>query len=422
MRHGRQNRRLPLPLQPSFAILSSDLQGTARLVVTATTAVTDVVEHMHRNIAWPASLLGRAPTGPTRGITGLVYRSIRQVTGLVGETLDLALQAAAPLIDRQARERPADFRDGWIAALNGVVGDNLADTANPLAIAMEFRRDGRTLTQHPGGPMLLLIHGLCMHDGQWRRDGHDHGAALAAEFGYAPVYLRYNSGRHVSSNGRDLALQLEALVQNAATPVSGLSILGFSMGGLLARSACHYAALAGHRWPRLLQQLVFLGTPHQGAPLERGGNGLHRALGISPYSAPLARLGRLRSAGITDLRHGNLLDEDWDGIDRFDGDGRRPQMIPLPRDVDCVALGATIGRCDGDLVDQLCGDGLVPLASALGGGGLEFAPDKRWIGYGIHHLDLLSRPEVYSALRGFMRRSNAASTPSLPPPPTGVSA
>ena len=71
------------------------------------------------------------------------------------------------------------------------------------------------------------------------------------------------------------------------------------------------------RWPARLDDLVFLGTPHHGAPLERAGNWVDLLLGATPYAAPFARLGKLRSAGITDLRHGNLLDEDWVGRDRF---------------------------------------------------------------------------------------------------------
>ena len=78
------------------------------------------------------------------------------------------------------------------------------------------------------------------------------------------------------------------------------------MGGLVARSASHQAA-AGAAWPRQLRDLVFLGTPHLGAPLERRGRGVD-LLSAPPHARALALLGRTRSAGITDLRHGALLD------------------------------------------------------------------------------------------------------------------
>ena len=115
------------------------------------------------------------------------------------------------------------------------------------------------------------------------------------------------------------------------------------MGGLVARSACHYGAAAGHAWLRHLRTLVFLGTPHHGAPMERGGNWIDLLLGISPYSAPLARLGKIRSAGITDLRYGNLTHEDWQGRDRF-ARGDRRRFVPLPEGVRCYAIAATTAK------------------------------------------------------------------------------
>jgi hypothetical protein len=263
--------------------------------------------------------------------------------------------------------------------------------------------------------VLVLVHGLCMGPRQWLRRGHDHGAALARDLGLAPVYLHYNTGRHVSENGRAFAAALEALLGRWPVPVEELTIVAHSMGGLVARSACHYAATLGHAWPRVLRRLVFLGTPHHGAPLERGGLRANAALGALPYAAAYARIGRLRSAGITDLRHGNLLDEDWRGVDRFAGpaDGRRP--VPLPAGVECHAFAATLGVTVGGtlgaswgsraagLADAVVGDGLVPVASALGehpdaARDLGLPDARRWVGRGLHHLDLLDAPAVYAAL------------------------
>src|SRR4029453_1583503 len=83
-----------------------------------------------------------------------------------------------------------------------------------------------------------------------------------------------------------------------------------SMGGLVARSASYHGRLARHDWLRSLRRLIFLGTPHHGAPLERGGHRLDYVMELSPYVAPFTRLGKARSAGITDLRYGNItMDE-----------------------------------------------------------------------------------------------------------------
>ena len=148
---------------------------------------------------------------------------------------------------------------------------------------------------------------------------------------------------------------------------------------------------------------MFLGTPHHGAPLERAGNWLDLILGATPYAAPLARLGKVRSAGITDLRHGNLVDADWAERDRFARGGAFRLHVPLLDGVRCFAVAASTGQRSGDLKDRLLGDGLVPLDSALGrhaqpARNLAFAPDRQWIGHGMNHLDLLNHPEVSARL------------------------
>jgi hypothetical protein len=154
--------------------------------------------------------------------------------------------------------------------------------------------------------------------------------------------------------------------------------------------------------------LVCLGTPHHGAPLERAGNWVDLVLGATPYAAPFARLGKVRSAGITDLRHGNLVDEDWVGRDRFARGNDRRQHLPLPDGVRCFAAAATTGQESGDLKDRLLGDGLVPLDSALGrhknpAHTLAFPEHRQWIGYGMNHLGLLNRPEVFAQLQQWLR-------------------
>jgi pimeloyl-ACP methyl ester carboxylesterase len=402
------------PLIKKIRVRSSDLRGISRLAIEATAGLTDLVEAMHHNIARAPGILGTPPAGPTRGITGLVYRSIRGVTRLVGSGIDVVLGQLAPLLGERST---LPGHEAAQAALNGVLGDYLATSGNPLAIPMGLRRDGQPLNLDsqalaaafppPTGKLVVLVHGLCMNDRQWHRQGHNHGAALARDLGYTPVFLRYNSGRHISTNGRALADLLETVVKQWPVPLAELAIIGHSMGGLVSRSACHYGRLSGHAWPRHLKKLVFLGTPHHGAPLERGGHWVDILLGLSPYTAPLARLGKIRSAGITDLRHGNLLDEDWAGRDRFERGGDRRRPVPLPEGVRCYALAATLAKEGGGLGDRLLGDGLVSVNSALGrhpdpNRTLGFPPARQWVGYGMNHLDVLGRPEAYEQIKQWL--------------------
>jgi hypothetical protein len=381
----------------------SDLRGVSRLAVDATTGVTALVEAMHAGI-------GALP--PAR----LAYRSIQGVTRTVGRGIDGVLARLAPVLGHMPSS-PA--REAVIAALNGVLGDHLVDTGNPLAIGMQWRHGGSPLPLTPdalrkavpdaSARIAVLVHGLCMNDLQWTRHGHDHGAALARALGYTPVHLHYNTGLHVSTNGRMLAGMLERLLAAWPVPVEALAIVGHSMGGLVARSAHHYGALAGHGWSRRLRALVFLGTPHHGAALERGGHHLQRFVARLPYVGPLAHLGRIRSAGITDLRHGNLLDEDWRGCDRFaHGDDRR-RPVALPRDVNCFALAATTAREPTDRRSRLLGDGFVPLSSALGHHpdprfALAFPEGHRWIACATNHFGLLGSPVVYERVGAWLAR------------------
>lgn len=391
-----------LHLPGKTQLRASDLRGLSRLVIDATAGVTDVVEAMHHNIARVPGVVGPPSRGRTRGVTGLVYRSIRGITRLVGGVIDAALAPFAPL----GKGSSSTGREAGLAALNGVLGDHLAATGNPLAIPMRFRQGGAPLAPSHGRRLLVLAHGLCMNDLQWNRKGHDHGAALARALDFTPVYLHYNSGLHVSTNGRAFAGLIEDLVQQWPGQVEELVLLGHSMGGLVARSACHYGRAAGHTWLRHLKKIVFLGTPHHGSAFERGGNRVDSILGISPYTAPLGRLGKIRSAGITDLRHGNLLDEDWEGHDRFERSEDLRQPIPLPEDVRCYAMAAA-PREAGALKSHLLGDGLVPVNSALGrheeaGRTLPFPESRQWIAPGMTHFDLLSRPEAYEKIREWL--------------------
>jgi len=380
----------------------SDLRALARLLTDATAGVTDLVEAVH---------IGVAPADKPNGVAPLTYRTIRSMTRFLGSGIDAALAQLTPLLG--SRDASPERRLA-LAALNGVMGDYLSDSGNPLAETMTFRRDGAPLAltrealaaAYPAGDKLVvLVHGLCMNDLAWDAGGL--GATLAGNLGYTPLALDYNSGRHISTNGRDLADHLEALLGAWPRPVTELVLIGHSMGGLVARSAGHAGAVAGHAWPARLRALVFLGAPHHGAPLERGGNWINVLMAATPYVAPFARLGQGRSAGITDLRHGNLLDEDWHGRDRFAHvpDSRTP--MPLPPGVHCFAAAAMLGQSADSLRDRLVGDGLVPLDSALGrhadpARNLPFDETNSWIGYGMNHLDLLRRPEVAAQVEAWL--------------------
>jgi len=327
---------------------ADDLREAARLAVEATTGVTGVVEDMHLRIASGPAVLGKPFALPARLFTGIAYGNVRLVTRLVGKSIDWTLERLAPVLGESA---PGLEREALVAALNGVLGDWLARTKSPFALELELHREA------PGPKQVVLLHGSGMSHRHWLWQGHDHGAALARDYGFTPVYVQYNSGLPIAQNGRLLAERLEELAN-----ADEIALVGVSMGGLVARSACHAAETEGRSWRKKLRTLVTLGTPHLGAPLERGGALVDAILPISSYSAPLLPLAKIRSAGITDMRY---------GID-----------LPLPEGVACHAIAAA-------------NDLLVPVASAHG----PFPEAHCSIIPNIGHLDLLSSLEAYDTIR-----------------------
>ncbi|GAA3950643.1 hypothetical protein [Allohahella marinimesophila] len=406
---------------------AADLRGLARLATEATQNVTRIAEGVHQSVWSTLGMPEGDQPGKTRGITGLVYRSVLDITGAVGWGIDKAisgfestLQPLLKAIDEAGPESPQ--RAAMIAALNGVLGDHLEASGNALQLPMTLRVDGQIVMTGDAqgqaivedelgamtgvsGHLVLMLHGLCMNDLQWRssKSSQSHADRLGAADDCTPVHIRYNSGRHISQNGRLLATLLQSLVDEWPVPVRSLSIIGHSMGGLLARSAFHYAAEAGLSWPSQCKAFVSLGTPHHGSPLERAGNWVDVILGSTRHTAPFAKLGQLRSAGITDLRFGNIRDEDWQDRDRFERSGDTRTAMPLPAGITCYTIAASTAPRPRAISDRIVGDGLVPVASALGqheegDRHLEFEPDKQFICYGCHHMQLLYHPEVTEKL------------------------
>lgn len=386
-----------------------DLPQWSRLTIEAVSGITDLVEELHQTI----HRMGIVPDDPdqkrTQGITGGVYRSIRTVTKLVDKGLDPTLEKISAKLDQQETS-PA--REALLAALNGVLGDHLVARNNKLAIPMQLRQDGKALDQQrldqilqqSNGELYIFVHGLCMNDLLWRRKDHDHGAALAADLKVSPIYLHYNTGLHISDNGKLFANLLESIVSRAHAGVPlKLNIVAHSMGGLVTRSAHYYAEAADCRWPQHLRKFIALGTPHHGSYLEKGGNLIDVMLQSSSYSAPFTKLAKIRSSGITDLRHGFLVEEDWHGRDRFAPGRDARKRIPLPCNVACYAIAGTSHAATHKLADNLTGDGLVSVNSALGRHrdpkmDLAFSPDHQWIAREVHHMALLSDPGVYAMI------------------------
>ena len=387
--------------------LSSDLQGISQLSIDAVKGTTKVVESLHSTIAQYTSILGD-PKEKTTGLTGAIYKSINTVTHLIGEGINAVLNKTSQMQgDFSGKYHLSKRREAIASAMNGVLGDHFDKGENPLAIHMSFRVNGQTLDKNQLAELFnnakntitILIHGLCMNDLQWTREGHNHGKSLEQELGHTVVYLHYNTGLHVSENGRQLSQLLNDI--KCADHIK-INILAHSMGGLVARSACYYAQKLKYSWMDSLDRIIFLGTPHHGAILAKGGHWIDVFLEISPYSAPFAKITKVRSNGLTDLRHGYVIDEDWQSNDER-------KIVSLPTTINCYAIATTTSdKVSSKLANGIVGDGLVSIDSALGihkekSLNLYIPTENQWEGRNISHMQLLSDKNVFKTIQNWMQ-------------------
>lgn len=398
----------------------SELSGIVGYPFLVARDVLDCVEGVHRAVAGRSFRAVGPLAAPVRllhdGIAAGTYRAVgtamRAAGGAATLTADLLAGDAGMLSSRPASA-------SMLAYLNGLSGDRLMAAGSGAAIPMALRvaesdvppdREGLAAAFPCASDRLaLFVHGLCGSEHSWdARSGPDsvcYGARLEADLGHTPVYVRYNSGLHVSENGRALSELMERVTAAWPTPVQEIVLVGHSMGGLVVRSACHHGAACGARWIEAVRHVFCLGTPHLGAPLERATAALGRPLAALAETRPFADLLNRRSHGIKDLRFGLLMDEDQMGEDdvRFLREAGRE--VPFLETAAYYFIAATVVPDPDHPLSRALGDLLVRFPSASGQGRTRRVPfpagHGRHVG-GMHHFDLLRRPVVYEQLRRWL--------------------
>ena len=304
--------------------------------------------------------------------------------------------------------------DSAVGALNGLVGDYLHRTANGLAIDLTFVVDGSPVPPErvvPAKRMALFVHGLMATEGCWSMFGLNYATKLEADLGLTPLYVRYNSGRHISENGFQLDHLLEALVARVGDAIEELILIGHSMGGLVIRSATHTAAERSAAWLGKVKSAVYIGSPHLGAPLERAGNVLTwflRKTGTvlaDPVTELIGDIIALRSEGIQDLRYGSLHEYDWRDADAHALLQNRRHPVPLLASIRHHLIAGVLPK-DPRLA-ALFGDALVPPRSALGHAQPHdrspiFPQEHVQVFEGLSHTALLADEAVYQRLREWL--------------------
>lgn len=391
------------------------VEGTLHSARHGIQATSHVVEGVHHAVLDSLRrynpFMGRQPH-LTRG----VYRAIRGATTLLGMGGARVMEWVNDLpVEGEAAPRLLKpWQLHWMSGFNAAWGDFFEEEGHAWAMPMGFARGDDPavfsaglpdwLPAEPSPHLVVFIHGLGMNEFAWRdKSGSSFADQLAQEFDCQPLMLRYNSGLPIHDNGELLAHRLETLVNDYPRPVQSLTLVGHSMGGLISLSAGHYGRGSEQRWTTLLRGQVCLGSPHQGANLEVAGNWFTDLLGKTPWSAPFSLVGRRRSAGIKDLRHGSLRAEDWQERDRDEVLHFHPHCVKMLPNAHYLLVASALAQVEGSKLENSVGDGLVTPDSALQPRFLEVNNTRisRQRLRGISHLALLTHPAVYQALRGW---------------------
>jgi len=404
-------------------MIADERQATARLGGQAFSGLASLIEGVHRAVAGRAFRATGSVGGPVQVIHDAVASTVYSGLRVGGSAAAMAAAELAPLVGSATRPAGATRRGNQIlAGLNALAGDALDRQANPLAIRMAVRCAGDDVAPTPAAlaaafpaatsRLAVFVHGLAETEESWVRpaaDGIDrgYGVSIQQELGYTPVYVRYNTGLHISDNGRSLADLLDAIVGGWPTRAERVVLIGHSMGGLVIRSACHLGATDRRAWTPLVSEVVYLGTPHLGAPLARAAGRAGWAFNRLPETRPFTPLVNGSSAGIQDLRFGYVLEEEWSGCDPNECQRNHRRHVPLMDTANHAVISVTVTADPHSPVGAVVGDLLVQPASAHGrdrrGRHIAFPVETgRRLG-GLNHFDLLGNPLVWAEIQELLK-------------------
>ena len=334
------------------------------------------VAKMHRTISrrW---FNAAGPPGEAIGsihdtVAATVYNSVRLVGSIAGTGIDYATKDRHHLTARTQ------------AVLNGLWGDELGRHRNRLEIPMRLHDQSgepvpldriNEVFAAAGPHPVVLVHGFADTERCWLGKGTEPGLfeTVSDSSPRTPVMIRYNTGRPVSENGIALSGLLERVCEQWPTPIESIALIGHSMGGLVIGRAAVAAQSAGHDWIRSATDVITLGTPHRGTPIEQAVATLAKGLGVARESRPLQEFVNTRSRGIKDLRSGVPPTE-------------------LPPNIDQHFVAGAVTQDPSHPAGVLLGDLVVGVASASGSG--ETQPPRATLVGGVRHNELVRNEDV----------------------------
>jgi len=388
----------------------------------------------------PLKTAAGSVTGIANAIAGTVFKSVRGINGAARASVNTVANVAESALESSRGSELEEFATpmrssaagtpSWCvdylqSSLNGFWGDYLSQKNSVLDAGMTVRVHGRPVPvtaqalaaafPNATNKICVFVHSLAATEWLWTLSSAEHyngetdvsfGSRLHDDLGFTPVFIRYNTGRHISYNGRQLADLIGELVAEFPVPVEEVALIGHSMGGLVARSAASYGEQQNLPWTKRLRHVACIGAPNLGAPLEKAVNVLTGALASLDAAATqvTARFLNSRSAGIKDLRYGYTLDEEWLGKDPDAIFANARIDVPVLDGVGYYFFAATLAQDREHPLGRLVGDLLVRLPSASG----RAANPVRRIPFsggevfsGMSHIHIVSHPDIYHVLRGF---------------------
>lgn len=401
---------IPHHLVRSPVYRSDMVEGLAQLAMSGMVEVTELVESIHREIVLRPFeyLLPATDHLWNYTITNKVYRLIKGVMRFSGAQTATALRA----VNRRVADktRLTDTEKFLVNVINGVMGDHLVAENNPLALDMLlYDRYGDVMEKKISGRVVILVHGLAMSYLSW---SPAENRGLGEHIVYSQpdttiLYLDYNTGRRISQNGHSFSSLLQELTEDHPD-ITDIDLIGHSMGGLVARSALFYGKQECMSWTEKVDHLICLGSPHHGAVLERIGFFLQETLQSIPIAGNLAHLLDLRSAGIIDLRHGSIRDDDWKHlVHRMGMSDDIRKAAPLPSRVNAYLIAASLQDKPAKNGRDILGDGLVSVPSALGEHkgehDLQVPESHKAVFYGVNHMDIQYHERVRKQVIAWLR-------------------
>ncbi|HAO59039.1 MAG TPA: hypothetical protein DCQ89_01180, partial [Psychrobacter sp.] len=236
---GNPRKSTPLTVGDVF-------EGLTHLATSGVLEVTEIVESLHSELLlrplgrFNEDSLARWQNGFTRKFyNGMRFLVQKVGTGITQTNIKVARKALRRYHDRRL---PNTLKQG-VNIINGMIGDHLIDQQSPLAVPMTlYDRYGQPLGNKLSGRIVVLCHGLALSYLNWHPcedDSLGENIALAQPQSTV-LYLDYNTGKRISQNGRRLSHIIKQLVEENPD-ITQIDLVGYSMGGLVARSALFYA-------------------------------------------------------------------------------------------------------------------------------------------------------------------------------------